>query len=36
MRDTAFLQQAERFIKTDVEWVQDHFLGQLAPLFPSP
>lgn len=35
MRDTAFLQQVERFTKTDTELVHDHFLDRIAPLVPE-
>ena len=36
MRDTAFLQQAERFTKADAQLVQNHFLDGLAPLVSQP
>lgn len=37
MHDTAaFLQQAERFTKTETERVQDHLLEQIAPLISTP
>ncbi len=36
MRDTAFLQQAERFAKTDTQRVQDHFLDGLSSMISGP